>query len=328
MLTTVTDASQVAQARRRVTEFAEHAGASKAQLGAIALATTELATNLVKHGSGGEIVAGPFSDREGSGVEILALDRGAGMGSVERCMQDGFSTAGSLGHGLGAVSRQSDHLRIWSQPGHGTVVQARFVLRSMPEGAGIECGAAMSPYPGEVVCGDAWTCAASPSRPTLMMADGSGHGPEAARAANIAVDIMRKHSDEACEELVQRLHRALVSTRGAALAVAQIDVGAQVVRYAGIGNISGTMIAGNGIHRMVSNNGIAGHQTPRVREFVYGYAGRPLVILHSDGVSTRWDVNAYSGLAVQHPSIVSAVLFRDFRRGRDDATVAALRLVQ
>ena len=65
---------------------------------------------------------------------------------------------------------------------------------------------------------------------------------------------------------------------------------------------------------MVSHNGTAGHVAPRIREFTYEFTGNPLVILHSDGLTTRWDLAAYPGLASQHPSLIAGVLLRDHRR--------------
>lgn len=328
MITRVTDASQVAQARRTVTAFAARCGASQARVGAIAIVVTELATNLLKHGGGGEMLAGSFDDADGLGVEVLALDRGTGMADVARCMQDGYSTAGSLGQGLGAAARQSDHLRIWSQPGQGTVVSARCMLQPPPAGVRSQCGAAVTPYPGEVACGDDWACVYPTTGPTLLLADGSGHGTEAQKAAHLAAETFRMHGAENTEDLVGRLHRALMPTRGAALAVARIDRAASVVRFTGVGNITGTVIAGGKVMRMVSHNGTAGHVAPRIREFTYAFSGVPLVILHSDGVAARWDLSAYPGLVGQHPSLVAATLLRDFRRGRDDASVVALRLMR
>jgi hypothetical protein len=76
---------------------------------------------------------------------------------------------------------------------------------------------------------------------------------------------------------------------------------------------------------MVSHNGTAGHLAPRIREFTYPFTGKPLVILHSDGLSTKWGLADYPGLAASHPSLIAGVLFRDHRRGRDDATVVAVR---
>lgn len=325
---TVAESSQVAQARRSISVFAGQQGAPEARIGAISIVVTELATNLVKHGGGGQILAQPFDDTDGHGIDVLALDRGPGMADVARCMEDGYSTAGSLGQGLGAVSRQSDHLRIWSRPGLGTAMAARFVLRPPADAGLLQCGAAVAPYPGEIVCGDAWACAATPSGSTLLLADGSGHGVEAEKAAHLAVSVFRQYSSDSCEELLGRLHRALMPTRGAAVAVARIDAAASLIRYGGVGNISGTLVAAGRLSHMVSHNGTAGHVAPRMREFTYPFTGSPLVILHSDGVSPRWDLGGYPGLAAQHPSLIAGVLLRDFRRVRDDASVVAARLLR
>jgi hypothetical protein len=128
-----------------------------------------------------------------------------------------------------------------------------------------------------------------------------------------------------CEAIVERMHRALMPTRGAAIAVARIDAEAGMVRYVGVGNIVGVLVTGDGIRHMVSHNGTAGHVAPRIREFTYGFTSNPLVILHSDGLTGRWDLNAYPGLINQHPSLIAAVLLRDHRRARDDAMVVAMR---
>ena len=158
-----------------------------------------------------------------------------------------------------------------------------------------------------------------------MLVDGSGHGVEAARAAETAIRTFAQHADGSCEEIVERLHRALAPTRGAAVAVARIDATARVVRFVGVGNVSAVLVNEGNTRHMISHNGTAGHVAPRIREFVYDWTVDPLVILHSDGLTSRWDLAAYPGLTVQHPSLVAGVLLRDHRRGRDDASVVAMR---
>ena len=121
------------------------------------------------------------------------------------------------------------------------------------------------------------------------------------------------------------MHRALASGRGAAVAVARIDTAARVVRFVGLGNICAMLVNAGKTRHMVSHNGTAGHIAPRIREFTYDFTTDPLLILHSDGLTSRWDFAAYPGLAAQHPSLVAGVLLRDHRRGRDDASVVAMR---
>lgn len=325
MITAIADGSQVAEARRLVGNFARSHGVPEDRRGQIAIVVTELATNLLKHGGGGNLLADTFDDRDGAGLELLALDRGPGMADVERCIGDGFSTAGSPGNGLGAVMRLSDQVRIYSRPGRGTAIMARFLAHQPKPAPATQIGAAVAPYPGETVCGDRWAFGYAQAGRTILVADGSGHGIEAARAAEVAVRIFHDRIDDPCDRLVEQMHRALMSTRGAAIAVARIDPVARNVRYVGVGNIAGVLVSDGVARHMVSNNGTAGHVAPRIREFTYDFSGDPLIILHSDGLSPKWDLTTYPGLATQHPSLIAGVLLRDWRRGRDDASVVAVR---
>ena len=327
MFTTVADPSQVAEARRLVSGFSRRLGLAEDRIDQVSIVVTELATNVLKHGGGGHIHAVRYDDAEGAGLELLALDRGPGMADPNRCMEDGYSTAGSPGNGLGAIARLADAMRIYSRPKQGCAVMARFV--ALPK-RGIQAllGAALAPYPGETACGDNWSWSDTRGGRTIMLVDGSGHGVEAARAADTAVRAFSQNAEATCEEIVDRMHRALAATRGAAVAVARIDPTHRLVRFVGVGNIAATMVSGGTVRHLVSHNGTAGHVAPRIREFTYEINRGPLlVILHSDGLTTRWDLAAYPGLAVQHPSLVAGVLLRDHRRGRDDASVVAMRNV-
>ena len=324
MFNEVADLSRVAETRRKVCDLAARIGLQQSRVDQVAIVVTELATNLLKHGGGGHLHAVPYSDADGTGLELLALDRGSGMADVGRCMQDGYSTAGSPGTGLGAIARLANTVQVYTRGGQGCAIMARFAERPQ-QGRQPELGAVLAPYPGEQVCGDNWTWEGAESGHTIMLVDGSGHGSEAARAADIAVRTFHENVGANCEIIVERIHRALAPTRGGALAVARIDAAAGVVRFVGLGNISALVVSAGKPRHMVSHNGTAGHVAPRIREFTYEYVGEPMVILHSDGLTSRWDLATYPGLTAQHPSLVAGVLLRDHRRGRDDASVVAMR---
>jgi anti-sigma regulatory factor (Ser/Thr protein kinase) len=325
VITAVTDPSQVAEARRMVGEVARRTGLAVQRRDEVAIVVTELATNMLKHGGGGQLHAMASDDAEGTGLELLALDRGPGMSDPGRCMQDGYSTAGSPGTGLGAIGRLADRVRIYTRPGQGCAVLVRFIAPNAGGGGRTLIGAALAPYPGEVVNGDSWSWRDTKAGCTLMLADGSGHGAEAARAAECAVQTFVQHAEATCVAIVQRMHAALAATRGAAVAVARIDTAARVVRFVGVGNIGAVVSEGGRTRHMISHNGTAGHVAPRIREFTYEFAADPVILLHSDGLTSRWDLAAYPGLATQHPSLLAGVLLRDHRRGRDDAAAVAMR---
>ncbi len=326
MIVTVADRSEVAVARRAAAATARDLGLDSAREAKVALIATEMATNLVKHARSGEIVVGRFADRSGEGLELLSIDGGPGIADLAHALADGVSTAGSPGSGLGAIRRQADQFAAFSRPGKGTVVMARV---ARPDGkarvGGFVLGSVVNPIPGETVCGDAWGFGSGREGPTLIVIDGSGHGREANRAAETALDTFHANIDRNPVQLMERIHAALASTRGAAVALARPRDGDDSLAFVGVGNITGAVVAGGSEKRFVSHGGVAGHLRPRIHEFSYPWPEGGLVILHSDGISARWSLESYPGLAAAHPSVVAGVLYRDFRRGRDDVSIVAMR---
>jgi anti-sigma regulatory factor (Ser/Thr protein kinase) len=326
----VTEASQVGEARRRATELAEQSGFDGPGAARVALVVAELAGNLAKHARDGELLVRPLKRAGVAGIEVLALDRGPGMADVERCLSDGYSTAGSPGTGLGAVARLAESLDIFSNPQVGTALLARLWSRPVaPAGVAepLVVAAVCVPKSGESECGDAWVVEPAGSRgATFLVADGLGHGPGAAAAARQAAAFFRANVGLGSVGILRSMHLALRSTRGAAVAVAEIDLEARLVRFAGVGNISGIVLSEDGGTRSVlSHNGTVGHVLNKLQEFVYPFPQGALLVLYSDGLGTRWDLATYPGLAARDPGLIAGVLYRDFKRGRDDVTVLAVR---
>jgi hypothetical protein len=156
---------------------------------------------------------------------------------------------------------------------------------------------------------------------TLLGVDGLGHGPEAAKAAHAAIEALERRPSDAPSEVLHTAHQGLRITRGAALSVARIDYTGDSVRFAGIGNVNGVVHDGTSRRALMSHNGIVGANMRKVQEFTVECLPGALVILHSDGVETRWDLADYPGLHARVPALVAGILMRDFIRGRDDAMV-------
>jgi anti-sigma regulatory factor (Ser/Thr protein kinase) len=323
----IRETSAVAEARREVIGLARTIGFDESGIGKIALVVTEAATNLVKHTPQGQLLARAF-DRDGVVViEVLALDQGPGMANLGESLRDGYSTAGSPGTGLGAIKRLSDEFDIYSIPGKGTALVTQLWSRRPPGGirpAPLEIGVVCLPFPGEEVCGDAWAVEWRGGHCVILVADGLGHGADAAVAAMAAVNALRTHPQLEPAALIEFAHGALRSTRGAALAVADLDL-AREIRYAGIGNIAGVTHAPDGARHMVSHSGIVGHETRKIQEFVYPWSEDSLLVMHSDGLATHWNLDQYPGLVGRRPSLIAGVLYRDFARGRDDITVVVAK---
>jgi len=320
------DPSAVAQARRGASELALRLGFDAHGSANVALAVTECATNVIKHAGEGTMLFRPLVNSDVAGIEVLSIDKGPGMASVPQSMRDGYSTAGSPGLGLGALSRLTSNFEMFTQAGSGTVL--RFEMwRNGVEGRrnGLDVGAVCLPKPGESVSGDDWTTHAERGRHLLVVADGLGHGPDAAAASRSACETAITHFAAAPVEQMGFMHAALRPTRGAAAAVVTLLPHRESGAMCGVGNISASTRIEGKSRSLVSHNGTLGHAMRKAQEFTFPFPHNGLLILHSDGVSTHWNLDKYPGLEGRHPATIAAVIYRDFVRGNDDATVVVVR---
>ncbi len=319
--------SQVAEARRLATALCRELGFDALRQDQASLIVTELATNLVKHtgGAGGLLVFCPLDQAGTSGLDILSLDQGPGINNISASLRDGYSTAGSLGTGLGAVRRLSSEFDIFSMPSKGVAVLSRLWQQAPAQMPRMDVGAVCLPVHGEQACGDAWASKQGPEATLFLLADGLGHGPDAAVAANLAVEIFKKNALRNPAELVFLIHEGLRSTRGAAVAVAEVDYAASLVRYAGLGNLAGLIVSEGSSRHLASYNGTAGVEARKIQEFSYPWPEQSLLVLHSDGVATHWALDNYPGLAIKDTALIAGVLYRDHQRLRDDSLVVVAR---
>jgi anti-sigma regulatory factor (Ser/Thr protein kinase) len=319
----IADASSVGEARRRALLTAQKLGFDDARSGELALLATESSRNVLIHGGGGEVVILGMQVEGGALARILAMDNGPGIANVAQAMTDGFSTAGTMGGGMGAMRRMSTALEVFTGK-NGTVLLLELGDPAPPK-ARLRIAGMAVPFPGERYCGDAWACHETPERLVVLLVDGLGHGLDAAEAAREAIATFRKRQDLAPGEILDYLHDALKKTRGAVAAVAEIRPQEGALVYAGIGNISAVVLAAGNSRSLVSHNGTLGMVTARIQEFRVPWAPDAILVLHSDGLQSRWDLAAYPGLLARHPAMIGGTLLRDFRRTRDDASVVVVK---
>src|ERR1051326_1264454 len=188
-VSTIGDQSGVGEARRMAIALATDSGFNATDTGRVAIAVSEAAANVLKHANGGEILLRPIE----RGIELLAIDKGPGITHLEKALKGGSSTAGTAGIGLGAIARMASLFEVYTGPGMGTGLVAHFYPsdrrdQGTPQPGNhqprLQVGMAQSPYPGEESCGDAWAMAGN----SLFIADGLGHGIQAANAAAVAVE--------------------------------------------------------------------------------------------------------------------------------------------
>ncbi|MFE9681222.1 ATP-binding SpoIIE family protein phosphatase [Streptomyces sp. NPDC006285] len=330
--------SLAVSARGAAATLARRLGLSGHRSAEIALAVTEAATNLQRHAEDGALLLRVVRSGDQAGMEFLTVDAGPGMANVPAALADGNSSAGTLGIGLGAVARLADHFDLHSLPDRGTVLAAQFWPRTA-DGRPVVASAGSSradgvtrPISGETVCGDAWAvrsvAAAGPGqRPAIlaMLCDGLGHGPLAARASQAAVKAFHATGDLGPDGVLNAVHAALRGTRGGAVAVARIEPDAGRVRYCGIGNVSGFLVGGGGRKALLSAPGIVGSHMRRLRTFEEPLPEDGALVMHSDGLTERWDHGNLPGLLHHTPLVMAGQLLREAGARRDDASVVVVK---
>jgi anti-sigma regulatory factor (Ser/Thr protein kinase) len=321
----ITDESGVGAARRVANAWADAAGFDDTRKGKLALVVTEAASNVFFHAQGGEILLRRLRGASVEGIEVVALDRGAGMRNIAQCLTDGYSTRGTAGAGLGSITRNSDVFDVFSAPQRGTVLLSQIWNGEQGPRVGVQLGSVCIALSGEEVSGDGFGASLQADRARIVLLDGLGHGQGAADATHTGLSTFHAHPGLGPVALLERLHEALRPTRGAAVAVVEIDTAAASLRFAGVGNCSGSIHdpARDRPQGLASHNGTVGAQMPRFSEFSHHWPQDGLLILHTDGLGSRWDLDNYPGLIRRHPSIIAGVLYRDFSRRRDDVAVLA-----
>lgn len=317
----ITDRSSIGEARRAAVSAAQLLGFDEDRRSDIGIAATELASNILQHAREGELLVCPGSEAESAWLDLTALDTGAGISDITRAMSDGYSTAGTSGQGLGAVQRLSNASSLFSSAA-GVAHWSRFMIG--PETFASTVGVVNIPIRGESVAGDSFLLVNEDGRRLYMMVDGLGHGSGAAEAASEAVQTVQKYSRGTALDILMHTHDALKKTRGAALSLVIIEPGASTLTYAGVGNISALVIGNGSQKNLVSHNGTlgAGVALPRTtQEYVVPFTKNTLLVLYSDGLTSKVSLAGYPGYASRPPALLAGLLYRDFTRGRDDASV-------
>jgi anti-sigma regulatory factor (Ser/Thr protein kinase) len=320
----VHETSQVGAARREAMQLARSAGLDEGDAGRAGLIATELATNLCRHARSGQLLLRHVADPSGvaAGVEIVAIDRGPGMADVERCLADGYSSGATPGTGLGAIRRAASEFDIHSSCPNGTVLAVRVTPRSAPAAArALAWGAVSVAIRGESICGDAFAVVDRGDDVAFLVADGLGHGPLAADAARLAVEVLHAAGDAPPMRILELAHQRMRGTRGAAVAIGTVARTTGAMRYAAVGNISARILDADGSRSLISWNGTVGVQMAKPKEVEAALPPGALLVVHSDGLVSRWDLAKEPRLLRRDPAVVAGALFRDHSRGSDDATV-------
>ncbi|GAB3050976.1 SpoIIE family protein phosphatase [Spirosoma pulveris] len=321
------DRSYLAQLKKGVSQMAIQVGFQPQRLAEIDIIVAEMATNLIKHGGGGELLVRPVQALPQAGLELISIDNGPGMTDTTRMFQDGISTTNTLGQGLGSIRRLADQVQLYSMKGWGTILLVRIFLHSLPDKApirlsGFEFRPLLVAKPGETLSGDGFYVKTTPTHLKLFLGDGLGHGPEAHFAVQTAVNAFRLCPDHRPVDILRQMHRSVTKTRGLVGSVVVYDVASQQWNWCGVGNIATRLSGPMATKNFLSYNGIIGMNLPAtMNDHTLPFERGQLLIMCSDGLQSRWDPTRYPRIHRYDLSILAAALYKDYARQTDDSSL-------
>ena len=321
----------VSAARRAVKRMAKAMGFGEVAREEIALVVSELGSNLIQHAGGGKLTLRPIRDRARDGLQIESLDRGPGIEDVERAIADGYSTTDSLGYGLGTVNRLTDEFEITSRggPDQGThVVCTRWLRGASSPRAGrcpLDFGAASRAHPGMRLNGDAFVIKRWDERALVAVIDGLGHGQYAHRASQKAREYVERHVDQDLTRMFRGVGRACRATRGTVMAVARFDWDAGELTFGTVGDVAARVFQSREPIHFRIRRGILGGRAPNPVVTHHAWDPANVLVLHSDGLTSRWRWTDFSDLAQATATVAARKLLRALAKENDDATVVVVK---
>lgn len=321
------DRSYLAILKKDIHQIAADAGFDKKKLPEIDLVVSEMASNLIKHGGGGEILV-----RSSAGfMELICIDNGPGIADVGKMMEDGMSTTKTLGHGLGSIRRLSDIFDIYSIKDWGTILLSRFYKDEVPQQQKkkntAEVRSVIVAKPGETVCGDGHYLKQTKDHVRIFLGDGLGHGPDANKAVSEAIKAFRFCPHDGLSEIIRYMHQSVKRTRGLVGTIAQYSFKDKSWQICGVGNIATRMYNAAGIKSCLAYNGIIGMNVPAtMKEQVLLSEYGQVLAMCSDGIKTRWESQKYPSIFRHDLSIFAAALYKDFARKTDDMSIVVSRI--
>jgi negative regulator of sigma-B (phosphoserine phosphatase) len=196
----------------------------------------------------------------------------------------------------------------------------------------IEHGIAARTFSGERVSGDLALIKPFAHGVLAAAIDGLGHGEAAAAAAKLAADTLELHAEDEPAVLIDRCHRALKDTRGAAMSLASIDGREGMMTWLGVGNVDGQLLRVSATppsrETLLTRSGVVGYQLPPLRVYRLFVIKGDLLIFTTDGINSRYmshfpaDDPLLRRQSVQE--IADRILAR-FGKMTDDAVVLVIR---
>jgi anti-sigma regulatory factor (Ser/Thr protein kinase)/serine/threonine protein phosphatase PrpC len=319
----------VAVAENAARQLSASVGFSSVECEEVALAVTELASNLIRHAGGGTLSLAPASSEARQGIQIESDDQGPGFEDFERALTDGFTTSRGLGTGLGTVNRLMDELECRPAGASGAHIVCRRWLRSRKSASAtlpLDFGVASRPYHNLRENGDAFVICKWADKALAGVIDGLGHGQYAQRASRAARQYIEQHHDQPLEALFRGAGRACQATRGVVMTLALIDASRRTFTVGSVGDVElRVWERGEQRHGLIPRRGVVGLNAPPPAIVEHPFTPTTVLIMHSDGVGSHWDFNSFPWLAHESAPVTAHRMLSALARENDDATILVVR---
>lgn len=296
------------------------------------LACNEMVTNQHKFAEGNGLVQLWQVSSPAPALDLFAFDYGKGIPDVAAALRDGYTTAGTMGKGLGAIRRLSSQSDVYSValehakglPWHGTAVWARFCRAAASAAPPVhEHGTCLRAYQDSPFNGDRIEARTSRGRLRWLHLDALGHGREAAEVAEGLGPFL--DDETPVDGLLARLSERLRGTRGAVGMACEADAQAQTLKVCGVGDMVAWLVA-NGEKRAIAfSPGVLGHAHRKPETLILPFPGHALAVTASDGLRRNLTLGTLPALWRHHPQLIALVLAQVMGRHNDDRSVFAVR---
>lgn len=192
----------------------------------------------------------------------------------------------------------------------------------------IECAGAVKPlFRSMSESGDLTVIYEDDTSCLLVLIDVLGHGTSARTVAVLAGTWLDEHRKETLSSLIAGLHHRLSGTRGAVVAMCRFETETGMLQYTGVGNIT-LKVVGRQTERLVIPDGVLGFGTLHTDVHALKIYPGTTLLMHSDGVSTRFDILECPGILHKPAAEISEEILNRFGMKDDDASCIAMKYLQ
>jgi serine/threonine protein phosphatase PrpC len=192
--------------------------------------------------------------------------------------------------------------------------------------AALAFGVATRPHVGSILNGDTYLIKRWGDEALVGVIDGLGHGPHAHHASQVARYYIERHYEQSVEALFAGVGRECQSTGGGVMALARFDCARGRFHFGSVGNVEARVFESPEPVSFMILRGVVGLKTaPKPAVTEHAWAPGSVLVLHSDGLTTRWRWSDYPHFAGASATAIARELLRRQAKDNDDATVVVVK---